>query len=110
MTARRSTTVIVVAGCTIAVVTYGLRRGDRRVRCDVVVVDRTRPGRGSGPPPDPGAEGAAVGAERGMKLRTHLLIVLVLGLLTFGSAALQAAAAAPESAAGSTLRLVCPLH
>jgi len=45
-----------------------------------------------------------------MKLRTHLLIVLVLGVLTFGSAALQAAAAAPDSAAGSTFRLVCPLH
>ena len=42
-----------------------------------------------------------------MKLRTHLLIVLVLGALTFGSAALQAA---PDSTAGSTFRLVCPLH
>jgi hypothetical protein len=45
-----------------------------------------------------------------MKLRTHVLIVLVLGVLTFGSAALQAAAAAPGSSAGSTFRLVCPLH
>ena len=33
-----------------------------------------------------------MGAEHRMKLRTHLLIVLVLGVLTFGSAALQAAA------------------
>ena len=39
-----------------------------------------------------------------MKLRTHLLIVLVLG------AALQAAAASPDSSAGNTFRLVCPLH
>jgi hypothetical protein len=45
-----------------------------------------------------------------MKLRTHLLIVLVLGALTFGSAAFQAAAASPDSSAGSTFRLVCPLH
>ena len=51
-----------------------------------------------------------MGAEHRMKLRTHLLIVLVLGVLTFGSAALQAAAAAPDSTAYSTFRLVCPLH
>ena len=51
-----------------------------------------------------------MGAEHRMKLRTHLLIVLVLGVLTFGSAALQAAAASRDSSAGSTFRLVCPLH
>jgi hypothetical protein len=52
-----------------------------------------------------------VGAERRMKLRTHLLIVLVLGVLTFGGAALQAAAAADgDSSPSSTFRLVCPLH
>ena len=46
-----------------------------------------------------------------MRLRTHLLIVLVLGVLTFGSAAFQAAAAAdPHSSVGSSFRLVCPLH
>jgi len=45
-----------------------------------------------------------------MKLRTHLLIVLVLGVLTFGSAALQAAAAGDDSSPSSTFRLVCPLH
>jgi hypothetical protein len=45
-----------------------------------------------------------------MKLRTHLLIVLVLGVLTFGSAALQAAAAGGDSSPSSTFRLVCPLH
>ena len=45
-----------------------------------------------------------------MKLRTHLLIGLVLGVLTFGSAARQAAAASPDSSADSTFRLVCPLH
>jgi hypothetical protein len=52
-----------------------------------------------------------VGAEHRMKLRTHLLIVLVLGVLTFGSAALQAAAASGgDSSPSSTFRLVCPLH
>ena len=45
-----------------------------------------------------------------MKLRTHLLIVLVLGVLTFGSAAFQAAAASDDSSPSSTFRLVCPLH
>ena len=45
-----------------------------------------------------------------MRLRTHLLIVFVVGALTFGSAAFQAAAADPHSSAGSTFRLVCPLH
>jgi hypothetical protein len=46
-----------------------------------------------------------------MKLRTHLLIVLVLGALTFGSAAFQAAAAAEgDSTPSSTFKLVCPLH
>ena len=80
------------------------------VRCDVVAVDRTRPGRGSGPSPDPGAAGAAVGAEHRMKLRTHILIVLVLGVLTFGAAAFQAAAASGDSSPSSTFRLVCPLH
>jgi hypothetical protein len=46
-----------------------------------------------------------------MKLRTHLIIVLVLGVLTFGSAAFQAAAAAGDgSSPSSTFKLVCPLH
>ena len=45
-----------------------------------------------------------------MKLRTHLLIVLVLGVITFGAAGLQAAAAASHSSPSSTFRLVCPLH
>jgi hypothetical protein len=52
-----------------------------------------------------------VGAEPGMKLRTHILIVLVLGVLTFGSAAFSAVAASDShSSASSTFRLVCPLH
>jgi hypothetical protein len=46
----------------------------------------------------------------GMRLRTHVLIVLVLALLTFGGAAFQAAAATDGGAAQSGLRLVCPLH
>jgi hypothetical protein len=45
-----------------------------------------------------------------MSVRKHILIVLVLGVLTFGSAAFEAAAAAPDSPVGSTFRLVCPLH
>jgi hypothetical protein len=46
-----------------------------------------------------------------MSVRKHILIVLVIGVLTFGSAAFEAgAAAAPDSAVGSTFRLVCPLH
>jgi hypothetical protein len=45
-----------------------------------------------------------------MRLRTHLLIVLVLGVLTFGSAAMQAAAASGDSTPSSTFKLVCPLH
>ncbi len=46
-----------------------------------------------------------------MSLRKHLLIVLVLGALTFGSAALQAAAVANgDSTPSSTFKLVCPLH
>jgi hypothetical protein len=44
-----------------------------------------------------------------MRLRTHILIVLVLGVLTFGAAAFQAAAAG-DSSPSSTFRLVCPLH
>ena len=47
---------------------------------------------------------------RPMRLRTHLLVVLVVGALTFGSAVFAAAAAAPEGPAGDTFRLVCPLH
>ncbi len=45
-----------------------------------------------------------------MSLRKHLLIVLVLGALTFGSAAIQAAAASGDSTPSSTFKLVCPLH
>jgi hypothetical protein len=45
-----------------------------------------------------------------MRLRTHLLIVLVLGAVTFGSAAFQAAAASEASSPSSTFKLVCPLH
>jgi hypothetical protein len=46
-----------------------------------------------------------------VSVRKHVLIVVVLAVLTFGSAAFQAAAAAaPDSPAGSTFRLVCPLH
>ena len=45
-----------------------------------------------------------------MRLRTHVLIVLVLGVLTFGAAAFQAAAASGDSSPSSTFRLVCPLH
>jgi hypothetical protein len=47
---------------------------------------------------------------RGMRLRSHLLIVLVVGLLTFGSAAFSAAAAGEGGSASSTFKLVCPLH
>jgi hypothetical protein len=43
-----------------------------------------------------------------MSIRKHILIVLVIGLVTFGSAAFETAAA--ESPRGSTLRLFCPLH
>jgi hypothetical protein len=46
----------------------------------------------------------------GMRLRTHLLIVLVVGALTFGSTAFAAAAASGDRSPGSTFRLVCPLH
>jgi hypothetical protein len=45
-----------------------------------------------------------------MRLRTHLLVVLVVGVLTFGSAALEAAAASGDSSPASTFKLVCPLH
>jgi hypothetical protein len=45
-----------------------------------------------------------------MRLRTHVLIVLVVALLTFGGAAFQAAAATDDGAPQSGLRLVCPLH
>jgi hypothetical protein len=45
-----------------------------------------------------------------MRLRTHLLIVLVVGVLTFGSAAFSAAAAGGDGSPSSTFRLVCPLH
>ena len=47
---------------------------------------------------------------RCMRLRTHLLIVLVVGALTFGSAAFSAAAAGESSSPSSTFKLVCPLH
>jgi hypothetical protein len=43
-----------------------------------------------------------------MSIRKHIFIVLVIGVITFGSAAFETAAA--ESPPGSTLRLVCPLH
>jgi hypothetical protein len=46
-----------------------------------------------------------------MRLRTHILVLLVVGVLTFGSAALQAAAASGGgNSPSSTFKLVCPLH
>jgi membrane-bound metal-dependent hydrolase YbcI (DUF457 family) len=45
-----------------------------------------------------------------MRLRTHLLIVLVLGVITFGAAGFQAAAASGDSTPNSTFKLICPLH
>jgi hypothetical protein len=47
---------------------------------------------------------------RAMRLRTHILIVVMVGLLTFGSAVLEAAAAGGDGSPSSTFRLVCPLH
>jgi hypothetical protein len=47
---------------------------------------------------------------RRVSVRRHLLIVLALGVLAFGSAAFQANAATGDDSPSSTLRLVCPLH
>ena len=85
-------------------------RGHGHLRSDVVDLDRAQPGRRGGAPPDPGAAGAAVGAERGMSVRLHVLVALLLTIAATAGAAYQASAATHSGSAGDTLRLVCPLH
>jgi hypothetical protein len=71
--------------------------------------DRAAPGQGASTLTQVPPRGTAYDGR--VSVRKHLLIVLVLGVLTFGSAAFQAAAAqSGGSSASSTFRLVCPLH
>ena len=45
-----------------------------------------------------------------MSVRAHVLVALLLVILATGGAAYQASAATDSGSAGSSLRLVCPLH
>ena len=51
-----------------------------------------------------------MGAERGMSVRRHVIIALLLTIAATGGAAWQASAATGSGSATSELRLVCPLH
>ena len=51
-----------------------------------------------------------MGAERGMSVRLHVLVALLLTIAATAGAAYQASAATHAGSAGDTLRLVCPLH
>lgn len=45
-----------------------------------------------------------------MGVLRHVLVALLLTLAAFGGVVWSASAAPRDSAAGSTLRLICPLH
>jgi hypothetical protein len=45
-----------------------------------------------------------------MSAARHVVVALLLTLAAFGGIVWSASAAPQDSAAGSTLRLVCPLH
>jgi len=86
------------------------RRGHGHLRSHVVDLDRAQPGRRGGASPDPRTPCPAVGAERGMSARRHVLVALLLTIAATGGAAWQATAATGSDSATSSLRLVCPLH